>query len=59
MYRNAKPNYGYSNQRAYNPNSRRVETNNNNLKIEELKILRARGLISKEEFNQRLNNLIN
>lgn len=59
MYRNPNPNYGYSNQRVYNPNSRRVDTNTYNSKIEELKFLRAKGLISKEEFNQKINDLIN
>ena len=56
-YNNPQPNYGYNYPRAYRPNKQRSDNYDINSKVEELKILRSRGLISEEEFRMRIRNL--
>ena len=56
-YNNSQPNYGYNHPGV---NRRTMQQSNNydiSSKIEELKILRSRGLISEEEFRMRIKNL--
>mgnify|MGYP001391278573 CR=1 FL=1 len=56
-YNNVPPNYGYNYPRAYRPGNTNYGNNNYKTKFEELKILRERGLISQEEFKQRIKKL--
>ena len=56
-YNNSQPNYGYTYPGVNRRTTQRSNNYNISLKIEELKILRSRGLISEEEFRMRIKNL--